>query len=88
VVATRLTTPATVSRWLARNDPGGYWKTSLLTLAAVADRDASPSANPRGDLAAGLVRTPEGKPTALALVAREWAKGKTLPGRMDLRMGH
>jgi hypothetical protein len=82
---TRFTTPKAVQQWLTRNDPGGYWSASLLTLAAVADRDLTPSDT---SILATLVRTEEKKPTAIALLAREHAKQHPLPPKMRLAIGH
>jgi hypothetical protein len=87
-LAVRLPAPAAVRVWLTRNDPGGFWTASMLTLAALADRDVDPAADPGFDIVALLVRTQDRKPTALALLAREYAKTHKLPARMDLRTGH
>lgn len=86
--ATHLSTPAAVQKWLTRNDPGGYWAASLLTLAAVAERDLDPSENPRSNVVASLIRTESNQPTAIALLAREYAKKHRLPPPMKLNIGH
>ena len=86
--ATRLSTPAAVQKWLTRNDPGGYWTASLLTLAAVAERDLAASENPQSNVVAALIRTESNKPTAIALLAREYAKKHRLPPPMKLNIGH
>lgn len=86
--AIRLPTTAAVRHWLERNDPAGYWSASMLTLAAVAERDLEPDANPQFNVVAALIRSEEGKPTALALLAREYAKTHKLPPPMKLSIGH
>jgi hypothetical protein len=70
--------PAAARKWLDRNDPGGYWSASLLTLAAMADQKAG-TTYVGSDPLSMIVRTPEGKPTGLALLAREYAKTHVVP---------
>jgi hypothetical protein len=86
--ATRLATPEAVQKYLSRNDPGGYWTASLLTLAAVAERDLDADADPRSNIVAALIRTESNQPTAIALLAREYAKKHRLPPPMKLDIGH
>lgn len=86
--ATKLPTPAAAQKWLTRNDPAGYWSASLLTLAAVAERDLDAAADPRFNVVAALIRTPSKKPTAFALLARQYAKKHRLPPPMKLNIGH
>jgi hypothetical protein len=86
--AARLPTPAAVQKWLTRNDPGGYWTASLLILAAVAERDLDPSEDPRFNVVASLIRTESNQPTAIALLARQYAKNHRLPPPMKLNIGH
>ncbi|HYC60455.1 MAG TPA: hypothetical protein VEK79_12900 [Thermoanaerobaculia bacterium] len=86
--ATKLPTPAAAQKWLTRNDPAGYWSASLLTLAAVAERDLDASADPKSNVVASLIRTESRKPTAFALLARQYAKTRRLPPPMQLNIGH
>lgn len=86
--ANKLPSPAAAQKWLTRNDPAGYWTASLLTLAAVAERDLDATADPRSNVVAALVRTESKKPTAFALLAREYAKTHRLPPPMKLNIGH
>ncbi len=86
--AARLATPAAVQKYLSSNDPGGYWTASLLTLAAVAERDLDADADPRSNVVAALIRTESNQPTAIALLAREYAKKHRLPPPMKLDIGH
>jgi tetratricopeptide (TPR) repeat protein len=72
---------ASVQKWLSRNDPGGYWTASLLTVAAVVDRDLEREENASEDVIKTLVRTESNQPTPLALLAREYAKKHPIPAR-------
>jgi hypothetical protein len=83
----RLESKAAVERWLSRNDPGGYRRASMLTLAAVLDRDYNASEGGTQSLHP-MVRTDGGKPTALALAARDYAKTHKLPAPMKIELGH
>jgi hypothetical protein len=80
IFATRLPNAAAVRKWLARNDPGGFWAASLLTLAAIGDRDFTDAdAGGEGNVMEMLIRGEKGQPTPVALLAREYAKSHKLP---------
>ena len=73
IFATQLPTATAARKWLERNDPGGFWMESLLTIAEAADRRAGTKTD-SSDPIAMLVRTRDGRPTGFALLARERAK--------------
>jgi hypothetical protein len=80
IFAVRLPTPAAVQKWLTRNDPAGFWTASFLTVAAIGDRDfTEESAGGEGNVVQMLIRDKEGRPTAVALLAREYAKTHKIP---------
>lgn len=86
--ATGLPGKASARRWLERNDPAGFWTASLLTLAAVAERDLDKSADPRFDVVASIIKKPSGEPTPFALLGREYAKTHRLPEKVKFSRGH
>jgi len=70
--------PGALRTWLTRNDPAGFWRASFLALGAIGDRVPVPAEGEGGDFLVSLVRK-DGKPTALALLAREYAKTHAIP---------
>jgi hypothetical protein len=79
MVAARLSRKEDARRWLNSNDKAGFWRACLLTLAAIADREASLRNSSKSLTAFQLVRTVDGKPNGFALLARDFATRNPLP---------
>lgn len=80
---------AAVRTWLARNDPAGFWTACFLTLAAAIERDLG-NAIPKDHNEKfwySFIRNDSRQPTALAILAREFAKNHPIP-REGPRSGH
>ena len=71
--------PNALRKWLASNDPAGFWRASILTYAAIADRRPVAASGEGGGFHVMLVRKADGTPTSLALLAREYAKTHVIP---------
>jgi hypothetical protein len=78
--------PDAARAWLARNDPPGFRTASLLTLAAILDRQATGEPH----ILSNLVRSDfgRGKPTGFALLAREYTKTHRIPEVGKVQFGH
>lgn len=71
--------PGALRTWLVRNDPAGFWRASFLSFGAIADRRPVAARGEGGSFHVMLVRKTDGSPTALALLAREYAKTHVIP---------
>ncbi|HKR63251.1 MAG TPA: hypothetical protein VJZ00_05925 [Thermoanaerobaculia bacterium] len=65
IFAARLEDPNDARTWLERNDKAGWWRACVLTLSAIGDKNSKVDGVP-----AMLARTPSGKPSGFALLAR------------------